>query len=125
MIELKELSATKLDNGIEVKPYLTYDEIQTIVNQVMKSDEWAEREGTIDILLIKFATNVSDADSEKIGHDMFVKSGAMKHIRNNIKNLNQVYEAIAYTESTGRALDRLAKEVLPLIEKVEKLASKK
>lgn len=124
MKEIKALDATKLKaDEIEVKPFLTYDEIQAICNAICKFDSWAEREQNKDVLLLHFATNLTDEEIEEIGHDAFVQSGLMTQVRDNVLNYNQIDEAVAYTQSTQRALAQILNELPQILEPLKKVVN--
>ena len=101
---------------IEVNPYLTYSQIQQIVNAVIGSDSWAERNQIIDLLILKHATNITIQEIEHYGHDLLLTSGLIDAVCGEVVNLSEVYKAIEYTESTARALAQILKELPNLIE---------
>lgn len=125
MKEIKNITSIYLKNfDIAVNPYLTYAQIQNIVNAVCKFDVWAERQQNIDILLLHYVTDLTDEEIEKYGHDYLIQSGIIDEIKANIKNLNQVYEAIEYTQSTQRALNQIVKELPKLLEPLKKVTER-
>lgn len=128
MKEIKVLDSVEICDGkMEVKPYLSYAEIQSVCEAVCKFDNWAERQQNIDILLLHFATNLTDEEIENIGHEDLVKSGIIDEVKENVRNYNRIQEAIEYTESTTRALTQIIKEIPNLVKvmkKVDKNASK-
>lgn len=107
------------DKDIEIKSYLTYAEIQVIVNRVSQSDSWAEREQNIDLLLLHFVTNLTDEEIESYGHEELLKSGFIDYVKNRVVNFNKVHEAITYTQSIPRLLVQLSKELPKLLEQVQ------
>ena len=107
------------DKDIEIKSYLTYAEIQVIVNRVSQSDSWAEREQNIDLLLLHFVTNLTDEEIESYGHEELLKSGFIDYVKNQVVNFNKVHEAITYTQSIPRLLVHLSKELPKLLEQVQ------
>lgn len=116
MKEIKLIDSVCLkDFDVKVNPYLTYAQIQNIVNAVCKFDAWAERQQNIDILLLHYATDITDNEIEEYGHNQFIQSGIIDEIKSNIKNLNQVYEAIEYTQSTQRTLAQILKELQKIV----------
>lgn len=116
MKEIKLIDSVYLkDFDVKVNPYLTYAQIQNIVNAVCKFDAWAERQQNIDILLLHYATDITDNEIEEYGHNQFIQSGIIDEIKSNIKNLNQVYEAIEYTQSTQRTLAQILKELQKIV----------
>ena len=128
-IEIKALPPVELDCGIKVNRYLTYAQIQQIVNSTIRLDSWSEREENIDILILYHATNLTKKQIEEIGHEAFIDSGVMEEIRSAVVNISKVYEAISYTESTARAVAKIAKDLPKMLEstmsEVKNYASKK
>ena len=118
MINLKKQKT--IEKEIEVETYLTYAQIQNIVNAVCKFDTWAEREQNIDILLLHYATDLTDEEIEKYGHIILLQSGVIDEVKESVKNFDKIYEAIAYTESIGRSLASISKQFPDIVEKVKK-----
>lgn len=118
MIKIEEVKL--IEKEIKVKSYLTYAQIQSIVNAVCKFDTWAEREQNIDILLLHYATDLTDEEIEKYGHITLLQSGIIDEVKNNVKNFDKIYEAIAYTESISRSLASISKQLPDIVEKVKK-----
>lgn len=122
MKEIKLMDSVYLkDFDVTINPYLTYAQIQHIVDAVCTFDVWAERQQNIDILLLHYATNLTDSEIEEYGHEHLIKSGVIDEVKSKIKNLNQVYEAINYTQSTQRALNQIAKEMPKLFEPLKRV----
>ena len=110
MKEIKAMDKVYLEEyDVYVNPYLTYAQIQAIVNGVKGLDSWAEREQNIDMCVLAFATDIPTEKLEELGHDELLQSGLINAVCGEIKNLFSVYEAIEYTESTKRALAQIIK----------------
>lgn len=110
MKEIKAMDKVYLEEfDVHVNPYLTYAQIQAIVNGVKGLDSWAEREQNIDMCVLAFATDIPTEKLEELGHDALLQSGLINAVCGEIKNLFSVYEAIEYTESTKRALAQIIK----------------
>ena len=110
MKEIKAMDKVYLEEfDVHVNPYLTYAQIQAIVNGVEGLDSWAEREQNIDMCVLAFATDIPTEKLEELGHDALLQSGLINAVCGEIKNLFSVYEAIEYTESTKRALAQIIK----------------
>lgn len=118
MIKIEE--AKLIEKEIKVKSYLTYAQIQSIVNAVCKFDTWAEREQNIDILLLHYATDLTDEEIEKYGHIILLQSGVIDEVKESVKNFDKIYEAIGYTESISKSLASISKQLPDIIEKVKK-----
>ena len=106
---------------IEVNPYLTYSQIQSIINAVCKFETWAERQQNIDILLLHFATNLSDKEIEDYGHDVLLNSGLIDEVKQSIKNYNQILEGIQYSQSWENILTQLSKRLPEITKPLQKV----
>lgn len=116
MKELNKFSTTtKLGTyGIEVNDYLTYAQIQQIVNATLalsKPDEdgvthdsWAERQQNIDMLLLYHATDISKEEIEKYAHDEFLACGLIDAVKETVVNYYDIEAALEYTESLKRVV---------------------
>lgn len=100
---------------INVNPYLTYSQIQQIINSTIGLDTWSERQQNIDMLLLYHATDLGKETIEKYTHNDFLRSGLLETVKNEVKNLNQIYEGIDYTESVARAIIQISKNIEPFL----------
>ena len=112
MKEIKAMDKVYLGEfDVYVNPYLTYAQIQAIVNGVKSLDSWAEREQNIDMCVLAFATDIPTEKLEEFGHDALLQSGLINAVMLEIKNLRNVYEAIEYTESIKCLLTQVIKNL--------------
>lgn len=112
MKELKELNSIYLkDFDVEVYPYLSLSQIQKIINEVLLVDNFEERESIIDYLILCYSTNIDKKMIDDLGSDIFIKSGLMDKVKENIINLDKLIEGIEYHESAGKALRMIAKNI--------------
>ena len=112
MKEIKAMDKVYLGEfDVYVNPYLTYAQIQAIVNGVKGLDSWAEREQNIDMCVLAFATDIPTEKLEELGHDALLQSGLINAVMLEIKNLRNVYEAIEYTESIKCLLTQVIKNL--------------
>lgn len=109
------------DFDVHVNQYLTYAQIQQIVNAVIKFDTWSERYQNIDMLILYHATNINKEELEKYDVDILKQSGLIDAVKNNIVNLNELNEAIEYTTSVQRALSQIAKMLPTKMKELEKV----
>lgn len=122
MKEIKKENKLYLnDYDINVSPYLTYAEIQTIANKVKSLDSWAEREETIDMYVLYFATDIGKVNIDNYNHDAWLKSGVIDAVKSYIKNLEQITEAIKYEESPMRILMQISKEMPEFSKKLDEV----
>lgn len=125
MKEIKAMDKVYLEEfDVYVNPYLTYAQIQAIVNGVKGLDSWAEREQNIDMCVLAFATDIPTEKLEELGHDALLQSGLINAVCGEIKNLFSVYEAIEYTESTKRALAQIIKALPKYQEQLDAVVKK-
>lgn len=125
MKEIKAMDKVYLEEyDVYVNPYLTYAQIQAIVNGVKSLDTWAEREQNIDMCVLAFATDIPTEKLEELGHDALLQSGLINAVCGEIKNLFSVYEAIEYTESTKRALAQIIKALPKYQEQLDAVVKK-
>lgn len=122
MKEIKKLDVAYLEEyDIHVNRYLTYAQIQQIVNSVIKFDSWAEREQNKDMLILFHATDIGADKIEEIEHETFLTSGLLYDVKCQIENLHAIDIAIDYTQSIQRALTQIAKELPKYASKVEEV----
>lgn len=125
MKEIKAMDKVYLEEyDVYVNPYLTYAQIQAIVNGVKGLDSWAEREQNIDMCVLAFATDIPTEKLEELGHDALLQSGLINAVCGEIKNMFSVYEAIEYTESTKRALAQIIKALPKYQEQLDAVVKK-
>ena len=125
MKEIKAMDKVYLEEfDVYVNPYLTYAQIQAVVNGVKSRDSWAEREQNIDMCVLAFATDIPTEKLEELGHDALLQSGLINAVCGEIKNLFSVYEAIEYTESTKRALAQIIKALPKYQEQLDAVVKK-
>ena len=125
MTEIKEKEKIYLDEfDIHVNPYLTYDQIEQIVKVLKSEDEWMVYQQNIDMLILFHVTDLGKERIEELGHEILLTSGLIDAVKKEIINIDQLYQAIEYTQSTQRALLQIIKKlpdtIQPLIEKMSK-----
>lgn len=119
MVELKEKAIHSNTYDINIRQYLTYAQIQQIVNAVelasKEDDSWSARQTNIDMLVLMHATDIGKEKLEEVGHEMFVMSGLMDCVKDNVINIGEVYNALDYTESLTRAGYKLLKDASKVV----------
>ena len=92
MVELKEKVIHSNTYDIDIQQYLTYAQIQQIVNAVemasKENDSWSARQTNIDMLVLMHTTDIGKEKLEEVGHEMFVMSGLMDCVRDNVINID-------------------------------------
>lgn len=101
MKEIKSLDKIFLEKyEVFVNPYLTYAQIQQIVETLKVNNSWAERQINIDMLLLFHATDIKQQQLEKYGHEYLLESGLIDAVKEQIINLHQLEDAIEWTEGS-------------------------
>lgn len=112
MAIIPEKETTYLEKyGITVNRYLTYAQIQQIVEATMKFHTWAERQQNIDMLVLVHATDMTVEEIEKYTHDELLQCSLIDSVKSNIENVWHIYNALEYHESTQRALAQILGEI--------------
>lgn len=125
MKELKIIEPIYIEEyDIKVNRYLTYAQVQQIINAVKGLDGWAEREQAIDMLILYHATDIGEEKIEEIGHETLQQSGLIENVKNSVINVYDIYEGLEYTTSTQRALAQILKQLPDMVKKYG-LATKK
>jgi hypothetical protein len=109
------------DYGIRVNRYLTYSQIQSIVDGLKKLDSWAERQQSIDMCILYFATDLKKEEIEAHDHDYWLKTGIIEEVHDRIENIFQLYDAIKYEESLQKSITQIARELPRFSNKVDEV----
>lgn len=118
MRELNPIEKIYLEEyDVYVNPYLSYEQIQQIVRSVITQEDWIVRQQTIDMLVLYHTTDIAKEEFDKITHEDLLKSGLLEKVKGIVKNLNQIQEAIDYTQSLPRALKQIS-DKLPELKKI-------
>lgn len=121
MKEIKALEDIYLKEfDVYVKPYLTYAQIQNIVNSTTHMNSWAERQQNIDMLVLYYTTDIDKSQLQELDHTVLLQSGLIDTVRDNVKNYNIIEDAIDYTTSIQRSLTAMVKELSKKLETFEK-----
>lgn len=121
MKEIKALEDIYLKEfDVYVKPYLTYAQIQNIINSTAHTGSWAERQQNIDMLVLYYTTDIDKSQLQELDHTVLLQSGLIDAVRNNVKNYNIIEVAIEYTTSIQRSLTTMVKELSKKLETLEK-----
>lgn len=125
MNELKTMDSVHLEKyGVNVKRYLTYAEIQSIIDTTKALDSWSERQTNIDMCVLMYATDMSIEDIERIGHDALLQSGLIDEVKNALYNYVDIMDALEYTESTKRALAQIIRKLPEYTKQLEDVMAK-
>lgn len=125
MKEIKKLEKIYLEDfDIYVNRYLTYAEIQSIIDAVVKLDKWADRQTMVDLLVLTYATSMTKEEIANISHDGFLCSGLIDQVMGCIENLYQITDALSFTTSLANIAGQFLKQVPELTEQIKKVQDK-
>lgn len=109
---LKKIENTYLEEyDVSVKPYLTYSEIQNIINAAKQYNVWAFRQQCIDMMVLLYATNIGEETINKTGHDALYTSGLIDAVMLEIENVRCIYEGLGFEESLTNMLAQFPKDI--------------
>lgn len=122
MKEIKAMDKIYLkDYDVHVNPYLTYVQIQAIVNAVKQFNTWSARQQNIDMLVLHYATDIDKDELENYSHDHWLESGLIEEVDSRVRNIVEVYDALRYEESPMRVIMQIAKEMPEFSKKVDEV----
>ena len=113
-LPVKNLTIHLDEFDIDVNRYLTYAQIQNIINgtndilntegknskgETIKFNSWADKQQSIDMLVLLHATNLTEEELKQ-SHSVFLQSGIIDAVRGCIENYWQIEEAFEYTNGT-------------------------
>lgn len=111
MKELTKMTIYNDEYEIEINRYLTYAQIQQICNAVRQFETWSERQKNIDLLLLYHATDMTQEEIESYSDEELLQSGLIDMVKETVKNYEDIYDAIAYTESISKAVTKVVREM--------------
>lgn len=120
------------DYGVHVNPYLTYDQIGVISEAMHQFETWPERMVQRDMLVLLLATDVDrtpvEEGSENVKlthtHEEYLTSGLLDAVRKSIVNFDDIDKALAYMESTSKAITQILRRLPDYIKPFEKIVKK-
>lgn len=130
MKELTKMTIYNDEYEIEINRYLTYAQIQQICNAVRQFETWSERQKNIDLLLLYHATDMTQEEIESYSDEELLQSGLIDMVKETVKNYEDIYVAIDYTESISKAVTKVAREMTKILKspdmkkKIDEVAKK-
>lgn len=125
MKEIKAMEPIYIEKyDVHVNPYLTYAQIQQIIDSTKKLDSWSERKQNIDMLVLYHATDIGKEKLEELGHDVLLQSGLIEAVERKLENGYLIEEGLDYTESIQRSLAQIAKELPKYMNPLQEVMNK-
>ncbi len=121
MKEIKrKASVYNKEYDIHINEYLTYSQIQQIIDSTINFDVWAERKQNIDMLIVYHATDIGLETLDSLTHDDIMQSGLLDCVYETVKNIELIYEGLNYTQSIQRSLTQILTLLPDSLKKLEK-----
>lgn len=110
--------------GINIRPYLTQDDIILIGSAMVSMNNTVEQELTLASSVIDRCTDI-DMDVEDLDVDEMMMSGLWDEVREHVVNVSDVWEYVYHEQDMDIAIARFFNNTLPnMLDKYEKLANK-
>lgn len=106
------------DTEVEVRPYLKHDEIVMIAEEMLKQDNYAERELTCNGWLLKLC--VPNTKFDGMDYDLLVACGFIEKLRYEIINLNAVYLYVSDKMSAINVVNEFLDDIIKIFDKLSK-----
>lgn len=125
MKELKKNVYYSEKYDININTFLTYAQIQKIIETTMKYKTWAERRTNIDMMILCYATDIGVKKVQEIGIDAFIESGLIDEVYTKVENHYEIFDGLEYHESVAKALFELSEKLPEIKENLSKELNKK
>lgn len=117
-----------MDTKIQIRPYLLSDEINKIVEEMLKNNNYIQRIALRNMMILHFCTNLdilnenNEIDATYENYDKYKTNGLIDLVLDNIdeNDLLLIDEAIYYEESTNKTLKDFLDVVTDRIDKTIK-----
>lgn len=82
-----ESKATYLERfDVNVKEYLSLNEIGFLVNTAMEYDDLVEKDYFVSLALLKLATDIDESELDNIDIDLAYSSGLVESVKDSVSN---------------------------------------
>lgn len=116
------INAIKLSEGeyneeydINIRPYLTHDDIISIGETALTMENLAEIDACIAYNVILVTTDVKPEELDELDIDTIMYSGFWEEVASQIVNLQDVYDYIAYAQKLDVVVAKFINDVLPTL----------
>lgn len=102
---------------IDYKCYLTIEELELIVEQMLKYQKYTERLYVKNLMILKHCTNI---DIEKYEYDELLVAGIIDKVNSRIVNIDEIDKAVKYSESIESSARKFFEELTKTVKKYSK-----
>lgn len=92
--------------GIEVKPYLTVEEIATIADSVMSNTNYITKQKARDLGVLAICTDIEEVKEED--YDLYVATGLVDAVLSNVSNIRTISDTVNDEYNVGESLTMIA-----------------
>lgn len=104
---------------IDVKCYLGYDEIQSIIETTLPIEAYNSREKNINGLVLHYAAGIPLDVVNKTDPDVFLQSGLVDAVSNAVENIDEIYHGIGYYNSIPVVLNKVMNNIPDMSKQVQ------
>lgn len=100
---------------VSVRPYLENEDIISIGETALTMDNLAEIDACVAYNVIRITTDITEEELDELTIDNILYGGLWEEIAPYIKNLQGVYDYIAYEQNSSIAIAKFVSRVLPTL----------
>ena len=104
--------------GIHIKPYLTIAEIKMICGEMLKTDDWCDREIILDQYLLQTCVRESE-EFDGMQYEDIKHSGVFDTIRLEIDNIDEIDKYMKQATSVSKEIGEFLRAIVDLATKAE------
>lgn len=118
----KNVHIDKFD--VDVRPYLTLEEVANIAEEMMKAEDWCQMEIALNSNILRYCV-VSAEELDGMDYEVLKHSGFIGEVTECIINFYDIYDYIKAKTSNAAMLGEFLKEFVKVLDKAQKKLPKK
>lgn len=103
---------------IEIKDWLTLDDIQAIVNGAQTIDDYIQRDYWINCAVLGIC--VPNGELDGMDYDLLMANGLIHEVIATVRNYDMIYHYLEQYQSTREEVKQLFQEIINFLKNVEK-----
>lgn len=112
MTNIDKVKMEHLDEfDIDVKKYLGYDEIQSIIEATLPIESFNNREKNINGMILHYAAGIPLEVINDTDPDVFLQCGLVDAVLDAVNNVNDIYSGLSYHTSVQKLLYQVMKQM--------------
>ena len=116
---MKELTMPKEvyleEFGVNVRPYLTSDDIVAIGQLMVEAENYTQQELTLIVNTLIQCTDITEEEIQDANLDLIIQSGLWKAVEQNIVNTYKVWEYVYHEEDVNISVAKFLNVTLPTL----------